>query len=116
TGRDERSACTSGSQAQLEPLPLSLVREVPLLARLALLACRLVRFLVAERDLPLEPVDRCLSRRSSGPRAEWLIHRSALLSCPLKDRPRENARAKHSAVELHDPVYARPQTALALDD
>src|SRR5438270_1002690 len=58
-----------------------------LLALCAPLAPRLVRLLVAARDLLLELVDRCLRRRSSRARAVWLNHGSSL----LPPRPRDLA-------------------------
>ena len=50
-----------------------------LLSRCALLACRLLRFLIAARDLLLELGDRRLGRRSPRAWPTWLNHRSALL-------------------------------------
>src|SRR5579859_2410469 len=55
------------------------------LALCAPFAPRLLRLLVAARDLLLELVDRHLRRRSSGTWAVWINHGNALLLLP---RPR----------------------------
>lgn len=87
--------CRAGS----EPIRRLHVLQLLLLTRRSLLAGRVLRLLVAARDLLLDYVDRRLRRRSSRARAVWLSHMNPLISPLPEDWPREIARAGHSAVE-----------------
>ena len=96
----------SQRQGSAPPIPFASSLHLLLLTGGPALARLLVGLLVAARNFLLDLVERRLRRRAPRTRATWFGHLRPPLHRSLGNEPRENARARHSEVDVHQSVYA----------